>query len=204
MAFQPVPDTAAIDIIYTQQGEVMQNTFYAEKPGGYVLGDLIALAAAVDAQVQGTWKTQQVIEAFYERTEVRGLALANDLVATNNDSNGGGTNLAGALPANVTLVVKKGSGLTGRSARGRCYWIGTRADSLRSTDENRFTGAYALNVAAAVDSIRTAINTLPDWLPVLVSRFTNGAARPFGVTFTWVDSVTVNDVVDTQRGRLPK
>lgn len=203
MAFQAVPDTAEIDIIYTQHGETMQNVFYAELPGGYTLTDLAALAAGIDSQVQGTWKSQQVIEAVYQRTEVRGLAVENDLIATNNVNAGVGILSGGALPNNVTLVVKKESGLTGRSARGRCYWMGCAQGLLKTTDENEFQTTYVAAIVASVDSMRTQIASVGLWQPVLVSRFSGGVARTTGVTFPWVNSVAVNEVVDTQRGRLP-
>lgn len=203
MAFQKVVDVAEIDIIYTQHGQTMQSVFYGRLPGGYLLADLTALAAGIDGQVQGTWKAQQVIEASYQRTEVRGLAVINDLVATNNVNAGVGTIVTGALPNNVTFVVKKQSGLTGRSARGRSYWMGSPADRLKTTDENEFLASYVTAVVAAVDSIRTQIAAIGLWEPVLVSRFSAGVPRSEGKTFPWISSVAVNEVVDTQRGRLP-
>ncbi len=203
MPFQAVVDTVEIDIIYTQHAQILQNVFYAKLPGGYVLADLEALAVGIDAQVQGTWKTQQVIEAFYDRVEVRGLAEENDLIATNNTNAGVGGNVNGALPNNVTLSIKKESGRTGRSARGRTYWIGCPQDKLKASDENMFQAAYVTSVTTAVDTIRQQIPSIGLWEAVLVSRFSGGLPRAFGLTFPWVSSVAVNDVVDTQRGRLP-
>lgn len=203
MAFQPVVDTVEIDIIYTQNGEPVQNVFYAELPGGYVLADLVALAGVIDAQVQGTWKTQQNTDTIYIRTEVRGLAVVNDLTASDNTNTGPGVHIGGSSPNNVTLAVKKASGLTGRSARGRTYWIGCARAELLGSDENRFVSAYVASLVAAVDSIRSSINGTPLWVPVLVSRFTAGLPRASGKTFPWVSTVSVDTRVDTQRGRLP-
>lgn len=203
MAFQPVVDTVEIDVIYTQHGETLQNVFYAELPGGYNLAGLAALALAVDAQVQGSWKSQQAIEAVYSRVEVRGLALENDLLATNNTNAGPGVIAGGALPNNVTLAIKKESGLTGRSARGRTYWIGAAQSVLNTGDENQFQAVYVGLVVAAVDDIRSTIGSIGLWEPVLVSRFTGGLPRASGLTFPWVATSSVNNTVDTQRGRLP-
>ncbi len=203
MAFQPVPDTAEIDILYTLNGEPVQNVFYAELPGGYTLADLQALATVMDSQVQGTWKAQQVTEAVYVRVEVKGLAVLNDLIATANANAGPGVAVGAALPNNVTLAIKKSSGLTGRSARGRCYWIGVPRDKLSALDENFFIDPYVADVVTAVDSIRSSIDATPLWVPVLVSRFTGGVLRPVGITFPWISTVSVDAGVDTQRGRLP-
>lgn len=202
MAFQPVVDTVEIDVIYTEHGETLQNVFYARLPGGYLLADLVALAVAVDGAMATHWLPQQAVEAFYSRIEIRGLAVENDISTTNNTSSGVGALLSGALPNNVTLAVKKESGLTGRSARGRCYWIGTVQASLESTNENKLTTTYVAAVVLAVDRIRIVIPTVGLWEPVLVSRFSGGLPRSAGKTFPWLSSIAVNEDVDSQRGRL--
>lgn len=203
MAFQPVPDTVAIDIIYSQNGATIQNVFYAELVGGYTLPDLVALAAGIDGQVQGTWKAQQNANSLYLRTEVTGLAVINDLFTSNNTNTGFGVLAGGPLPNNVTFAIKKSSGLTGRSARGRTYWIGIPLTELEPTDENTLKAPYVTAIVAAVDSIRTQINALSPWVPVLVSRFTGGSQRTEGETFLWVSTLAVGDQIDTQRGRMP-
>jgi len=203
MAFQSVPDTVEIDIIYTMNSVPAQNTFYAELVGGYVLANLVALAAGIDGQVQGTWKAQQVSEAVYLRTEVRGLAVENDITASDNTNTGAGGFVGAPMPNNVTLSVKKESGLTGRSARGRNYWIGIPHNQLTPADENLLEAVYVTAVEAAVDSIRTQINALAGWVPVLVSRFAGGSLRTTGVTFPWISTTCVDARIDTQRGRLP-
>lgn len=203
MAFQPVVDTVEIDIIYTLNAEPVQNVLYAELPGGYILADLVALAAQIDTQVNGTWKPQQPPEAVYVRTEVRGLALQNDLTASNNTNAGPGLIGAATLPNNVTFSIKKESGLTGRSARGRLYWIGVPFNQIQATNENLLNAAYVTAIVAAVDSQRVGILAVGAWLPVLVSRFSEGIPRVTGRTFGWVSTTNVDDRIDTQRGRLP-
>lgn len=203
MAFQSVPDTAEIDMIFTLNGVAAQNVFYAERAGGYVKADLDALAAQIDLQWDGTWKALQNGEVSYLRTEVRGLDVENDLVVTDNTSAGVGIKVGAALPNNVTFAVKKESGLSGRSARGRCFWIGVPTAELESTDENQIKAAYITSMVAAVDDIREGIVALTGWTPVLVSRFQGGAKRTTGKTFPWISSTNVDTRVDTQRGRLP-
>lgn len=203
MAFQPVPDTVEIDIIYTLNSKRVQNVFYAFDSGGYLLADLQALADAVDTQVHGTWKSQQAIDAVYVRTEVRGLAFLNDITAEQNANAGPGVFAGATLPNNVTFAIKKTSGLTGRSARGRTYWIGLAQTMLLGSDENFVEAAWAADAVAAVESIRNTIRTTLDWEAVLVSRFFEGEARLAGVTFPWTGSSNVDLRVDTNRNRLP-
>ncbi len=204
MAFQAVPDTAEIDILYTLNGEVVQNVYYARLPGGYALTDLQAIADIIDLQVHGTWKPQAPAEAIYIRTEVRGLAFENDLVATQALSTGPGTHSSAALPNQVTFSIKKTSGLTGRSARGRTYWIGVPTNVLQPGNENLVSSTWAVAVVAAIGFFRAVIASVGLWEPVLVSRFTGGAQRPVGVTFPWTGETFVDQRVDTNRGRLPQ
>lgn len=203
MAFQSVPETAEINVIYTYNGETVQNVFYAEMSGGYTLANVQELADEVDIAVGENWLDIQPPEAVYQRIEVRGLEFQNDVFATANLNTGPGEDLSSALPNNVTISIKKTSGLTGRSARGRTYWIGIPQSQITASNENILASAFIAEVEVEVGRIRTRINTTGTWEAVLVSRFTNGAERPVGVTFVWTSTVCVNAVVDTQRGRLP-
>lgn len=202
MAFQPVPDTAEIDMIFTLNGVPAQNVFYASLPGGYALADLQALAAQIDVNWQGNWRSEQPAEVAYIRTEVRGLAFENDIEASDNTSAATGNHVGATLPGNVTFAIKKESGLTGRSARGRTYWIGIPSTTLQAADENFLQAAFATLLVFNVDTIRTSIVAVPNWNPVLVSRFNAGQKRAFGVTFPWVSTTNVDNRIDTQRGRL--
>ncbi len=203
MVFQKVVDTAEISVIYTMQGVPVQNTFYGEFAGGYALTNVQALADALDNNIGIGWLGDQNSAASYVRTEVRGLEFENDVFASNNDSAGPGTSSAAPLPNNVTLAIKKESGLTGRSARGRSYWIGALAGEILASDENFFKTAYVDLVVANIDLIRTTTNGVAGWQAVLVSRFANGVERSEGKTFDWLSSIAVDERVDTLRNRLP-
>lgn len=200
MAFQAVPDTASITIEYLSQSKQMVNTLHAELPGGYVLSDLLALASAVDVAVDANWLPQQAAGSSYVQTVVRGLALENDQEVTNDTSAGPGEIVANGVSGNVTLSVKRASNFTGRSARGRLYWIAMPNTKLGG-NENLVTQAYADSVESAVDAIRVAIDAT-DWQAVIVSRFSGGVERTTGVTFDWTNTSIVNLSVDSQRGRL--
>lgn len=200
MAFQSVPETAAVIIEYLQNGENVINTVYARKPGGYTLTTLGQLANSVDNAVAADWLPIQTEDTAYVRTIVRGLENQEDLEVEDSGGAGPGEVIIRGLPNNVTLSIKKTSGLTGRTARGRLYWIGLAISQL-STDENVVVAADVTAIVAAVEAIRTSLAVL-GWFPVLVSRFLDGVKRDEGTTLAWVDSVAVNANVDSQRGRL--
>ena len=200
MAFQSVPNTAEITFVCEQNDEAVVNTIHAEKLGGYSGADIIALADTMDLAFSNHIKTQMVQDVLYLRTEVRGLNSVNDFLALNNDNTGQGTILGPGLPNNVTLSLKKSSALTGRSARGRLFWIGLAASELE-TNENLVDSNVAANKAIALQAVRGDI-VAAGWDPVIVSRFSEGVQRAFGVTFEWLTTVAVNNEVDSQRGRL--
>lgn len=200
MAFQSVPETAEIVIRYSQHGETYNNVLHAKLVGGYALADLQALADAVDLGVAAEWLPHQTDECLYNDTTVRGLEFENDQEAVAFVSTGSGAVIAKSNPGNVTLSVKKGSNKTGRSARGRLYWIGIPVTQL-SANENVLTVGAVFDIVAAVNNLRIDIdNTV--WKPVIVSRFSGGVARPVGITFDWTVTTAVNDNVDSQRSRL--
>lgn len=204
MAFQAVPEVAQIDVVFTQNGVTMQNSYYAKHPGGYSLANLQALADDIDTAIDAVMLIRLPDTCDYVRTDVRGLAVENDLVATQNANAGPGTDAADPLPNNVTFSIKKTSGLTGRAARGRTYWPAIPRDKVNSADQNLLDSTYAAVLVSVVGSIRTNIDSTGNWDPVLVSRWLNNVKRAVGVTFPWTGESSVNLVIDTQRGRLPK
>lgn len=203
MAFQSVPDVAQIDIVFLQNGQTMQNSFYGFHPGGYSLVDLQALADDIDLAVDTVWLARLPDQCTYVRTDVRGLEFENDLVATQNANSGPGADVSAPLPNNVTFAIKKSSGLTGRAARGRTYWVAIPQNKLNASDENTLDATYINFIVASVDVIRTNIASVGTWEAKLVSRFLDGVKRDTGVTFPWLSTSNVNNVIDTQRGRLP-
>jgi len=200
MAFQSVPFTAEIVIQYTGGGSNMVNVMHAEQLAGYSLATIQSLAATVDASVAVDWLPIQTLDVSYFQTTVRGLVNENDLEATNGDNAGAGGNINVGLPGGSTIAIKKGSGFTGRSARGRLFWIGLPRDALQ--------GNKNLVDQAAVDSIELGITvmlgkiTADGWDPVIVSRFSNGIQRPVGIRFPWIVTSATNLEVDSQRPRL--
>jgi len=200
MAFQSAPNMAEIIVSYTGHSQEFKNIMHAHLPGGYDLADLTALGVAIDAEVAAEWLPLQSLDYLYNNTTVRGLEFINDQEVINNTSSAVGGKDAGAMPDNVTLSIKKVSGVTGRSGRGRLYWIGTHEGDIAS-NENSYTTVAALAITAAVDDMRIAIDSTV-WDAAILSRFTNGLKRPFGVPFDWISTVAVNNNVDSQRRRL--
>jgi len=200
MAFQSVANTAEIVITYSGHGKTFKNVMHAERVAGYLLADLVNLAGNVDAIITSDWLPIQSVDYLYVNTLVRGLELENDQETTDDTGSAQGALSASALPDNVTLAVKKASAFTGRSARGRLYWIGSPLSKI-ATNENQYTVAGSDEIKDAVDAMRVGI-IADAWKPVIVSRFNAGVKREFGETFDWISTVLVDINVDSQRRRL--
>ncbi|KKK92037.1 hypothetical protein LCGC14_2706930 [marine sediment metagenome] len=200
MAFQAVLNTADIVITYQQNSRQINNILQAFLPTKYDLGDLKLLADAVDVSVAANWLPVQTLDCSYLRTTVRGLEFENDQEATADANAGVGGSVNTGLPNQVTFSIKKQSGLTGRSARGRVYWIGLTRAQLQ-TDENKLIIVESDVIESKVDAMRAAISATI-WQAVIVSRFKDNVKRPTGVVKNWISSEAVDIRVDTQRPRL--
>lgn len=202
MAFQAVPETAEVTLIYTQNLEVITNTFHAKKAGGYNQTDIDALANKADNFAASGLLPEMTLDCIYDRAEVRGLEAENDLFDADGTNSGPGLKVTAGLPNNVTLSLKKMSGFTGRAARGRWYCVGIPEDMLAS-NENVYDPVRVDGFVAGVEAIRVGIS-VGGWLAVIVSRYLGGVQRGQGVTFPWIQTVAVNNNVDTQRRRLTR
>lgn len=201
MAFQSVPETVEIAVLFTTNSVPMQNTYHARLEGGYSEAEMDLLADAIDDAVTTYQKPYWSNATTYDGVEIRGLENETDIVVTNGDGAGGGGIANSPVPNNVAFAIRKLSGLTGRSARGRVYIGGFPTQSL-ATDENYMATAQVTNWENGVDAVKDAI-TAEGWDPVIVSRFHNGVKRSEGVTYPWLTTSAKDERLDTRRDRLP-
>lgn len=203
MAFQPVPNVLKAAVVFNVGGTRRAvNTFYREFTTGYLQADVDDTAAVIDAVIASEWLPILPVPVVYVGTEVKGLAVENDLFAFDDAGAGAGAiaDTEYASPQ-VSFAIKRLSNNTGRSARGRIFWPRFASNQLVGAGNTLVTEAVRLIIVAAVDDIRVACNG-GDGDAVIVSRFTNGAARTNGITFPWISTAVTNDTVDTQRRRL--
>lgn len=207
MPFVPVANTVLAEFRQTCDTQQVENTLYFEFLSAPSLGELNSLGSAlVD------WWRSEIAPHVWVGVELREVVLsdlssASSLQATIVPTPDalGELNLA-PLPNNVSLTVSFRTGLRGRSFRGRNYVIGlvkdqtVTANTFASSLLTTFQAAYtALLAVASAESV--------SW--VVVSRFSgvDGAGHPIpraaGVTTPVTSVVIVDDVVDSQRRRLP-
>lgn len=200
MAFQTVPNTLeAVVQLLINSGEVTM-TFYARYPGAYGQAEADALAEQMDLWADTELKPALSSSATYVGVLVRGLELLNDVFAFNNTNTGVGDVVSAPLPNNVAKAVARRSGLTGRSARGRVYFPLYLA--ALDANENFITAVTAADLVARLEEVSTYM-AVAGGTEVIVSRYTAGAPRLFGVTFGVQDYAVTSLRVDSRRDRLP-
>ncbi len=200
MAFIPVPNAVSVEMRFTQDGQLVENTFGVITTDGDNPSTRLAIATAFynwwAAEMQTLVSSTVLLREVYVTDitdEAGGTTAFIPSVTT------GGANVNPPLPNGTTLAVSARTNARGRSYRGRSYFIGLTENVV---DHNRVT-------PAAVEAIQAAYNTLgPDYLEVngtlgVISRYANKNPRSVGVITPITGWVITDDVVDSQRRRLP-
>jgi len=201
MAFVAVPATIKVDWFYTYNGQNCMNRMYVNRTESLPTA---ATCAAVAQQAADWWvgNCKALVPATCELRLVQATSVAVQNGPSATFSSGlpsAGTNGQPALPGNVTICVSLRTGLTGRSARGRWYWVGLGEGQVV---DNNLTGGVAVSITAAMDALLSAMNAISS-APIIVSFESNGAPRVGGpVKFFITDALMVDTVIDSQRGRL--
>lgn len=199
MPFQSVPNCAEAVVRGLVGGKEVVMVLNAQAPFGYDQDAIDALATAVDAWMGETLLTALGNQYTYLTTTTRGLQDIIDLFGIAADSAGAGGQTSNCLPNNAALCITHLTGATGRSARGRSYVPGLPV--VHQFDSTHMETAYCGVVADHFDALRSAL-TDAGWAFVIISRFSGGLRRPFGVTRFVTDSVARNNTIDSQRNRL--
>ena len=105
-----------------------------------------------------------------------------------------------AAPNSAALAVSFRTAARGRTARGRNYVFGMPQAYLVS---NSFSAPFVNGVQSAYNTlIGVAADNGYTW--VVASRYENNAPRTSGLTRPVTAAVVVDEVLDSQRRRLPK
>lgn len=201
MAFVPVPATIKCSLFYTMQGIQAMNRIHVGVGSSLPTE---ADCATVAAAVANWWLSncQALVPTTTSLRAVEAISIAEQNGPQATFSAGlpaAGTVISPALPNNVTVAVSLRTGLTGRSARGRWFWVGL---SEGQVVENEVSAGPLASIVAAMDALIGVIDGLAAD-PLIISYVANGVPRPGGpVKFIITDALVVDSIVDSQRGRL--
>lgn len=194
------PNVAEVTMQFKQDGQYLYNKHHFYDDAGFDEGRLNNLGTAIrewwDTNLKGQCNNLCTLEAITVRdlSEAAGLEIA---VTTGLPLVGANPN--NSVPNSVTVAVKKATGRAGRSYHGRTYHVGLGSNQYTANTVN----------ATAVTFLRDAYTLLMDPLGLtfetklcVLSEVQGGNWRPTGIA-TIVTGISVDNVIDNQRRRLP-
>jgi hypothetical protein len=199
--FIPAPNTASVELIYQDTGEISENVFHVQKGSPFTLAQLQTLRGVVD-----TWDNTLAKGARYSGAvllRIRTRALDTAASPTEDyylPTPRPGTVAGAGCPLNVAFCMKLATGLAGRSYRGRWYWGHIALANL--ADVGHVSAGYQSGVVSGLNSLITSLATA-GYTMVVTSYMTGGAWRTTAVNTAVTGAVSVDNVLDSQRRRLP-
>jgi hypothetical protein len=206
MAFVPVPFTVEVELVYNISGIIVENTFYYKSNTAPTPSLLTGLALLVDTAWHNNLRGQLVSICRLQLIRCRDLSAQNGFgveLAPSAPATGALTDTC--APLNVTLAIKRVTGLLGRSFRGRIYWPGISENKI--VPPNSVNPTWRDEVVLAVGNFTTSIQQDGTWQEVVVSRYSgvDAAGKPIprvtGLT-TVVTGHNADTDLDSQRRRL--
>lgn len=199
--FIPAPNTASVEFIYNNTGQISENVIHVEKGSPFTLAQLQALRGTVD-----TWDSGQNshlrttgVTLFRIRTKALdslGSPMEDYFLPTPRP----GTITSATVPMNVAFCMKLSSGLTGRSNRGRWYAGNFGIDN--TLDPGHMTAGSVSGFVGAMNNLLTTLSGA-GYTWVVTSYRTGGAWRTTAHNVAVATVVAVDNVLDSQRRRLP-
>lgn len=194
-------NVAQADVVHIWDGQTVENVLYFFYTNPINEAGLLNLATGL----RDYWQTNMlplmsslVAFQYVEVTHLTPSPAYTATVPANSPNVGGDSNPAS--PNNVSITVSFRTGVTGRSYRGRNYWLGLTEPNVINSSVNPAHAALIVDAYAGMtgpDTIAT------DWRWGVYSRYVNGVPRETG-QFTDITTVLITDyVVDSQRRRLP-
>jgi hypothetical protein len=208
MPFIPLPNGIKVCLRYKQADQNTCNVFYVTTASAVTDTLLDTIGTAVKNWWIANMKPGTTTNTSLEAIELTDWSTAGGLgIEYTTGLPSFGTDASAALPNNATLAVKLGTGLTGRSNRGRQYVTGIGSGSLAG-DKNHISTAAQTAFKAAYDALIS--DMVSAGVELVIASFFHGVdslhkpiPRTTGVSHP-VASVSVNTAMDSQRRRLPE
>jgi hypothetical protein len=178
---------------HDESNDMLLNVFHVLAPGPVAASDCDAVAGAVGGWCTSTYSTTWALNISSDRVVATDVSVL-DSFQSEIAANASGGLLGAAVPSNVTLAVKKSTGLRGRANRGDWYTWPCTVDQLESLDSNLFLASHRDACVAALENLIAALNTAGYALVV--------ASEATGLTHVVKHFVATDRAVDSQRRRL--
>lgn len=206
MAFVPATNVAEVKFSHTLLGAPDKGwvLHYVQNPvAAWTIAKLEDLAAACitwwDVHMQPLMNTSTRLD----RVRIRDITTESGLQV---DSTAGlpltGSRAGTAAPPQVVLSIKKSTGFTGKTFRGRVYQFGMVTADLGTPV--LVTSTYLNLVEAAWNEALFLVGGVGNYDLVLVSRQEDGQPRATGQIAIVTNMAAVDQRIDTNRKKLPR
>lgn len=200
MAFVPITDVIRIVPHFTHpSGKDMVNVLYVrDNIGGEINARMTLLLGAYIGWWSNYCADHVSNEVALSRIIVTDMSVPNGAQIDFPVDDTTGNVASPALPANVTFATSFRTGFSGRSYRGRAYWIGLAESMVVGNEVTELQADYIRDAWQGFDG---AVG-LESMGHVLVSFVQNGVVLEQPVVTPINNYVNVDRRVDTQRRRL--
>lgn len=200
MVFAPAPGVAQINAVYATPGGTAENIYHVHHNDStaWTAAQLLALEATFQTWEGATAKPHRTAAVALIALHGRDLTTENGPVADTSTSVVG-TLPGAALPDNVTIAIKKNTGLAGRGFRGRQYWIGV---SQGKQTNDGYDGTETTAIANALNSLLSTINAVTNQTMCILHSRHNGVDLDPRVPVAITAFTATDTTLDSQRRRL--
>lgn len=193
------PEVCKVSLIMTQDTRTFVNTFHVDKVTEWSLPEMITLAGEVRDWWVNFYRAACPIDVSLLQVQVRKYdplaPLAFDL---NVSPPSPGLRGGGPTPRNASVTTSWRTGLAGRRFRGRIYLPGVQEGDA-GPDDRISSVLVNLMVAAAAELI---VGALTQGV-LTVFHMPKDPPTPYDNTGTDVLTAVVENIIDSQRRRLP-
>lgn len=204
MAFVPVADTAKVALLFTQYNQKLVNTLWFHRTGGWDAASLTSLCTAINS-----WVVAEMLSSMNNTVTYNG-SEAVDMTAEGQEgafvpvtSGNVGTKSGDGLPSNVTAAIAFKTGFTGRSNRGRNFFIGLDPDQVAGDSLTPASIPFLTGIYDALASYLTGLAA--EHVVASLYHGIDGDGKPIPRAAGIIHAVTsyfVDSALDSMRRRL--
>lgn len=193
------PLVAKVIMTFASDTRIFQNVFHVSNVTAWTAINLAQLATDFISWWNGFYKTRMSSDIALTLVQTRRLDPSLPLGVDQPvipPSPGGAANVS--VPSNATSTISWRTGLAGRRFRGRTYVPGITVpdvnanDSITSALVNQLLSAGVALITSSLSAGKLTVFHAPDTVPT-----------PFDNTFTDVTTAVIENLLDSQKRRLP-
>lgn len=194
------PRVVKVTLVFARDVRQSVNTFHVSKATPWLISEMSALRSVISAWYSASYKGILPTSVSLTQIQIRKLdpsdPLALDFNVTPAEA---GTRGGGAEAANVSVTMSERTNFAGRAYRGRMYVPGVIQTDIASNDTilSGLSAGLAAAISTLISQLIAANFNLAVWhRPLLI-------AKPLDNTFTNVVAYVIENILDSQRRRLP-